>query len=1749
MSDNLLSESVEPLLLNALSSVLEKIKILSNDSNFVEKMSLVFGNTWNSDRARVLLRDLESGNIPKIELVSSSQINGAQGAFDHANNAIYLSQEFLCTNVHNSSEIENVLLEEFGHFIDSQINTTDATGDEGAIFAAIVRGESLSDSQLASLKTENDTTTAVINGQAITLELATSYGNIAIDGNLSDWTSFNRLDFVPGTGLPGYELYGKYAGDAYVFALKSDGTQIGSGTTFWLNSDRNSNTGYKIFGFAGGAEYNVNFFSDNQPYLYTGADGEIPVGETIAGRPLNYAFGDNNRIVEFAIPISQLSGVSPNSAIDVLVDVNNQAFLPPDYSSDPFTLETNLPQRTDFSKKVAIIFSETTAKNFFDEKAYTQLFMSMQYQAMMAGVPFDILTEDDLTDINKVVNYDAILFPSFRNVKSSQLDAISDTLSKAVYKYNIGLITAGDFLTNDETGAAIAGDSYIRMKQLLDVTRTTGGGPVDGNLKAENVNNPVMERYAPDEIMRSYKNLFFNVYGDGLTGDGKTPLTLADFEVGSQSYNAMLATQTGGRNVHFATEAFLGDNNLVWQALQWVIYDNKPTVRLNMSRDASIFLSRNDMDQSQFAEEVPNVAVPLYNILVDWKNKYNFVGSYYINVGNNPQDGAFTNWEVSGPLYRDYVALGNEIGTHSYTHLLYDYNPPNDTNVLTPAQLEFEFNQSKLVIERELGKYIPGFKIVGAAIPGQPEGLYVNNELRKYLPYVTGGYASVGAGYPGAFGFMFPGDDYVYFAPNMSFDFSLIGFKGLTPQQAEAAWKQEYAEITNKAAQPIVLFPWHDYGPTLAEPGYTKEMFDNFIAQAYNDNTEFVTFADLYDRIKTFEQSQLFIDENGNAITAKVIAGDVGKFSLNVDGNLPIKSVNNWYAYDQDTVFLPKAGGEFTINLGTTPNDVTRIIDLPMRAELLSLTGNGSDLSFSFIGEGEIVLDLKAANGKNYLIEGGDSRTLNGEILKLKFNAATQHSVNIRLVDDNPPTVANPIADVIVDEDASDTIIDLSNLFTDSDNDRNAIVKTVLVNSNGELVTSTIVGNILTLDYLPNQFGTANITIRGTSNGLTVDDTFTVTVNPVDDAPTVANPIANVSVDEDAANTIIDLSNVFDDIDSDRAATIKSILNNSNPNLVNASIVGNNLILAYQPNQFGTANITIRGTSNGKTADSPFTVGVNPVDDAPVVVNAIADVTVNRNAPDTIINLSNVFTDIDNDPNAIVKTVVNNNGTLVNASISGNNLILDYQPNQFGSAQITIRGTSNGKTVEDSFVVNVVGTDNPPTVANPITNVVVDEDAVNTVIDLRNVFTDSDDDPNAIIKTLINNSNSNLVNASIVGNNLILAYQPNGSGTAQITIRGTSGSQFVDNTFSITVNPVDDAPIVTNPIADVIVDENAPNTVIDLANVFTDIDSAAIAKTVSVNDNPSLVAVTIVNNTLTLDYQRDRFGTANITVRGISNGKIVEDTFTVTVNAIGNVINGNNSNNDLKGTSGRDILYGLGGNDKIDGKEENDALYGGTGNDELKGDKGNDLLSGEAGNDKLNGEDGNDILSGGDGSDQLDGGENNDLLHGNAGSDQLDGKDGEDTLYGGSSNDTLNGEDGNDILYGDGGSDSLNGGQGSDILIGVDPNLPLAGIGEIDVLKGDKNSDRFILGDINRAYYNDENDITTGTSDYALISDFSSREGDIIQLHGNASNYRLSNVSNGTAIYLKTSGQDELIGIVAGANNLNLNGASFSFSI
>jgi hypothetical protein len=105
--------------------------------------------------------------------------------------------------------------------------------------------------------------------------------------------------------------------------------------------------------------------------------------------------------------------------------------------------------------------------------------------------------------------------------------------------------------------------------------------------------------------------------------------------------------------------------------------------------------------------------------------------------------------------------------------------------------------------------------------------------------------------------------------------------------------------------------------------------------------------------------------------------------------------------------------------------------------------------------------------------------------------------------------------------------------------------------------------------------------------------------------------------------------------------------------------------------------------------------------------------------------------------------------------------------------------------------------------------------------------------------------------------------------------------------FSLEPSP-NTRPTVANPIADFAVNENAPDTVIDLRAVFQDAETtgANLVYSIQANSNPPLLSATAGNTTdgLTLHYQANQHGSATIIVRATdAGGLFVEDTFMLTV--------------------------------------------------------------------------------------------------------------------------------------------------------------------------------------------------------------------------------------------------------------------------
>ena len=166
-----MSQDTKTILEDSIEYARQLLLDYLNQSEVERDLTVAFGDTFDLD-GRSILRSLsESDNLPKVEIRSAVEINNAQAAYSFNTNTIYFSEEFILANADEPAKISQVYLEEFGHYLDSEANVTDAPGDEGAIFSSLVMGES-SPEELATLKAEDDSVTVNLDGAEITLEQA-----------------------------------------------------------------------------------------------------------------------------------------------------------------------------------------------------------------------------------------------------------------------------------------------------------------------------------------------------------------------------------------------------------------------------------------------------------------------------------------------------------------------------------------------------------------------------------------------------------------------------------------------------------------------------------------------------------------------------------------------------------------------------------------------------------------------------------------------------------------------------------------------------------------------------------------------------------------------------------------------------------------------------------------------------------------------------------------------------------------------------------------------------------------------------------------------------------------------------------------------------------------------------------------------------------------------------------------------------------------------------------------------------------------------------------------------------------------------------------------------------------------------------------------------------------------------------------------------------------------------------------------
>ena len=187
---------------------------------------------------------------------------------------------------------------------------------------------------------------------------------------------------------------------------------------------------------------------------------------------------------------------------------------------------------------------------------------------------------------------------------------------------------------------------------------------------------------------------------------------------------------------------------------------------------------------------------------------------------------------------------------------------------------------------------------------------------------------------------------------------------------------------------------------------------------------------------------------------------------------------------------------------------------------------------------------------------------------------------------DLPPYIVNPVQNVVFNNYPQTLQVNLNGVATDPDDPDENITYSIVGNSNPSALTATMNGKILVMTRQNANQATADLTMRATSDGQSVNFNVHVIINAVvDNPPYIVNPVQDVVFDDFPQTIQIDLDGVATDPDDPDENIVYSIISNSNPDALTASLNGRTLVLVRETEDEAEADLIMRAMSDGQFVD------------------------------------------------------------------------------------------------------------------------------------------------------------------------------------------------------------------------------------------------------------------------------------------------------------------------------------------------------------------------------------------------------------------------------------------------------------------------------------------------------------------------------------------------------------------------------------
>ena len=345
--------------------------------------------------------------------------------------------------------------------------------------------------------------------------------------------------------------------------------------------------------------------------------------------------------------------------------------------------------------------------------------------------------------------------------------------------------------------------------------------------------------------------------------------------------------------------------------------------------------------------------------------------------------------------------------------------------------------------------------------------------------------------------------------------------------------------------------------------------------------------------------------------------------------------------------------------------------------------------------------------------------------------------INLAAASDNhAPTLANAIVDQAASEDAVFSYIIPANTFADVD--AGDTLTYSATKADGSALPAWLTFNAATRTFsgtpVNGDVGAVSLKLTATDGAsASVFDTFEVTVANTNDAPTLANAIADQSATEDAGFSYTVPANTFADVDVGDTLTYSA--SQANGSALPAWLTFNAATRTFSGTPANgnagasSLKLTAIDGANASVFDT-FEVTVANTNDAPTLANAITDQSATEDAAFSYTVPANTFADVDVG-DTLTYSATQGDGSALPTWLSFNAATHTFSGmpmnDDVGTLSVKVKTMDGaGENVSDSFDIVVANTNDAPTLTNVIADQLATEDAVFSYTVPANTFADVD---------------------------------------------------------------------------------------------------------------------------------------------------------------------------------------------------------------------------------------------------------------------------------------------------------------------------------------------------------------------------------------------------------------------------------------